>query len=345
MPEGIRKILLIRLDHMGDAILATPMLEALAQKYPEAEITCIVSSRSYPVFEHDSRIARKVIFDLPQASRPQKREMASWVRQERFDLVISLTEKFWAAMWSLYSGSQIRIGFDAGLYMPLHMLWRRPSFTHHIRTENNPFVLSPFHEVERYMQLIHPLGITDPAGPLTVRTDPSAPSWAAERWAALNLPTDAIPIGFHFSAVWGGEGWSQGVQSQIIRELLARDERVVVIGTAGPGEAELLAQLADELPGDRFHLFQAMTFSQWVELARRLRVYLSVDTGAVHIAAAAGVPTLAVFPDKCFAHKSTRWHPWGVPYRVLQRPLPQQPEAQEFPRKIIETAWELLERF
>lgn len=343
MPEPIfRKILLTRLDHMGDAILMTPMLDALVRRHPEAEITCLVSSRTFPVFQHDPRITHLVTFDLHGASRAEKRQMASWVRQQGFDLVISLTEKFWAAMWSLYSGAPVRIGFDAGIYQPLQMLWRLPAFNHRIRTENDPSVASPFHEVQRYMRLLEPLGISEEAGPLVVHTDPASAAWAGAQWAALNLPAEAIPVGFHFMEQWISDGWSEALQGDIIRSLLALDPRMVVIGTAGPGEVGLMKKMAGTLPLERFHLFQGMTFSQWVELVRHLRAYISYETGSAHIGAAAGIPTLMVFPDRWFAHRSTRWHPWGVPYRVIQRPLPETAAAARFPQALVDTLRELI---
>ena len=331
------KILLIRLDHMGDAILATPMLDSLVAAFPQANITCIASSRSAPVFEHDPRVKQVVQFDLQGTTRQQKWKMAQWVREQKFDLVISLTEKFWAAMWSLASGSPLRIGFDVGIRQPLHFLWRWPSYTHRIAMKNDPFAASSLHETERYIQLLNPLEIRQQAGPLQLHAEPSASAWAAEYLAGLALPPDAIPVGFHFSTLWGGEGWPQDVQSQVVRELLDRDTRIVVIGTAGPGEQGLLDQLVETLPGERFYLCQGMNFSQWVELVRRLRGYVSFETGSAHISAAAGIPTVMVFPHEGFLHRSTRWHPWGVPYRVLQRPLPDSTSGKEFAKGIVES--------
>ena len=338
----VKKILLIRLDHMGDAILASPMLDSLVAAFPDAIISCIVSSRSAPVFEHDPRVKQLMKIDLQGTTRQEKWKMAQWVRAQKFDLVISLTEKFWAAMWSLASGSPVRIGFDVGICQPLHFLWRWPSYTHRIAMKNDPFAASHLHEVERYMELLIPLEIRQKAGPLQVHTNPDASSWAKQYLSALDLPPDAILIGFHFSTLWGGEGWAQAVQSQIIRDLLTKDDRIVVIGTAGPGETGLLAQLAETLPCDRFHLCQGMNFSQWVELVRRLQVYLSFETGSAHISAAAAVPTVMVFPDQGYLHRSSRWHPWGVPFRILQRPLPTAQEAKQFPREVAEKARELI---
>lgn len=327
---------------MGDAILMTPMLEALSRHDSAAEITCLVSSRTFPVFEHDSRIKHLEIFDLQGASRSEKRRMAGWVRAQGFDLVIALTEKFWAAMWSLCSGAPVRIGFDAGIYQPLQLLWRFPSFTDRIRTQNNPSVVSPFHEVNRYMRLLEPLGVNEDAGPLSVRTDPAAADWATARWAELNLAADAIPIGLHFCEMWGTEGWSPTLQLDIVNELLHQDERVVVIGTAGPGEAALLERLGGKTPVRRFHLIQNMTFSEWVELVRHFRVYVSYETGSAHIGAVAGTPTLMAFPQQWFLHRSSRWRPWGVPYRCLQRPLPNDPMAVGFAGQVANTVWELI---
>lgn len=341
--KQISKILLIRLDHMGDAILATPLLETLASVFPAAEISCVASSRSAMVFENDARVAHLKVFDLSSTTRREKWWMAQWVRNRRYDLIISLTEKFWAAMWSLASGSPVRIGFDAGICQPLHFLWRWPSYTHRIEMNNDPFAASPMHETERYMQLLLPLGISQTAGALEVHTDPAAGSWAEHFLARLELAEDTIPVGFHFSALWGGEGWPQAVQSRIIHALLAKDRRIVVVGTAGPGEAGLLGQLADTLPHRRFHLSQDMSFSQWVELVRRFRAYVSFETGSAHISAAAGVPTVMVFPQEGFLHRSTRWHPWKVPYRVIQRPLPAGAAAEkQYLNSVAEKTWELI---
>mgnify|MGYP003589165315 CR=1 FL=1 len=340
--NAISNILLIRLDHMGDAILAAPMLDSLVAAFPQAHITCMASSRSAPVFEHDPRVKRVMQFDLQGTTRQEKWKMAQWVRTQKFDLVISLTEKFWAAMWSLASGSPLRIGFDAGIRQPLHFLWRWPSYTHRIEMKNDPFVASPLHEVERYMQLLEPVGIRQQAGPLKVHTEPAASIWAKEYLAGLKLLPDAIPVGFHFSALWGGEGWPQAVQSQIVQALLAMDERIVVIGTAGPGEAGMMAQLTESLPRNRFHLCQGMSFSQWVELVRQLQVYVSFETGSAHISAAACVPTVMVFPYEGFIHRSTRWRPWGVPYRMLQRPPIDSANARDFITGIVANLEELI---
>lgn len=342
MTEPIRKILLIRLDHMGDAILMAPMLDALRRRCPDAAITCLVSSRTYPVFEHDRRIDQLATFDLHGASGAEKRRLAGWVRRQGFDLVIALTEKFWAAMWSLYSGAPLRIGFDAGLYQPLQLLWRLPAFNHRIRTQNDPHVVSPFHEVQRYLRLLEPLGVSVEAGPITVGLDPAAAAWAHEQWERLELSPAAIPVGVHFCEMWGTEGWQPSLALDIIDELLRQDERIVVIGTAGPGEAALLEHLQGRLPTRRFRLVSGMTFSQWVELVKRFRAYLSYETGSAHIGAAAGVPTAMVFPWQWYLHRSSRWHPWGVPYRTLRRPLPSDPAAHGFAALAANTVRELI---
>ena len=74
-----------------------------------------------------------------QASKVDTKQQAlEAVHKAKFDLVISLTEKFWAAMWSLASGSALRIGFDVGIRQPLHFLWRWPSYTHRIAMKNDP---------------------------------------------------------------------------------------------------------------------------------------------------------------------------------------------------------------
>ena len=335
------RILLIRIDHLGDAILSTPMLEALCKHYPNAEITCIVSERTLPLFENDPRIAALVSFELRSASKSEKRSLANWVRAQRFDIAISLSEKFWPAVWAGYSGAALRIGFDAGWYLPLHALWRRAAYNRRVFTQSNPTVPSPKHEVERYMDLLRPLGIDDRPGKLTLPLKSEDAVWAQELVNTWGIRPDQKPVGFHFSALWGNEGWPETIQVEIIRAILRQLPNLVVVGTAGPGERDLLLRLQDDLPKERFHLAQDMTLSQWGHLAGRFHAYVSFETGSAHVGAAAGTPVLMVFHHKEFSHRSTRWTPWGVPNRVMQRPTYSDATGREFVEKLAENALEL----
>jgi heptosyltransferase III len=78
------------------------------------------------------------------------------------------------------------------------------------------------------------------------------------------------------------------------------------------------------LPSNRFHLFTDLSLMHWAALLSQSRGLVSMDTGAVHLAAAVNVPVVAVFPETNFIHASSRWSPWRVPHQIVRRPGPTQ---------------------
>ena len=91
------KILFITLSNIGDCILTLPVLDLLRGKYPQAKITCLVSSRPKEIFVNNPAIERVVIFDK-QASLPEKIKLFCSLSKENFDLVVDLRNSFLGAI-------------------------------------------------------------------------------------------------------------------------------------------------------------------------------------------------------------------------------------------------------
>lgn len=88
-----RRILLISLSNIGDAILTTPVLEALARHWPSAAITVLVGPRAVPLFERDPRVAQVWPYDK-MASLAEKARLVWRIRRARFDRVVNLRHGF-----------------------------------------------------------------------------------------------------------------------------------------------------------------------------------------------------------------------------------------------------------
>lgn len=317
----MKKILILRLDGLGDTLLTLPLIDGLKSCWPDCEITYLASPRGAAVFAADPRISRLWVQELSALSRTEKIALGRQIRTAAFDQVFCLNEKFWPAVWAYMSNATARVGFDPGWSQPPKTLLRRLTLTRRLPSANDPSQASA-HEVERYAALAALTGCPGAAGPMRLTLPPAAQEWAKAVLAELAPGPADVPFGLHLSAKWGSEGWGDGACLAVARTLLDRFPQARLAVTAGPGEEKFFETAAAVLPLERFHLFNRLELMQWAALISRCRVLVSMDTGAVHLAAAVDTPAAVVFPEKNFVHASSRWSPWQVPHRILRRPAP-----------------------
>ncbi|NMC31881.1 MAG: glycosyltransferase family 9 protein [Veillonellaceae bacterium] len=317
----MNRILIIRLDGLGDTLLSLPLLDGLKHRWPDCEITYLASPRGASVFDADPRVSHLWVHELANMSRTQKCDLGKRIRAAGFDLVFCLNEKFWPAVWTYMSNATIRVGFDPGWSQLPKTLLRHLTLTHRLPAPNDPAQAS-IHEVERYAALAGLAGCPDAAGPMRLMLPPATRAWAGTALAGLTPDPAAPLIGLHLSAKWTSEGWGDGACLTAARSLLDRFPQARLAVTAGPGEEKFFETAAAVLPAERYRLFCRLELMQWAALIARCRSLVSMDTGAVHLAAAVGTPAAVVFPEKNFVHASSRWSPWQVPHRILRRPAP-----------------------
>ena len=107
---------------------------------------------------------------------------------------------------------------------------------------------------------------------------------------------------------------SRSDSAQVARSLAARGFTIVV--TSGPGEESFASQVAREVESATVILL-GLTIPELAELIRGARLYIGNDSGPMHLAAAVGTPTVAVWGSS----DSRRWRPWSVRHRVVQNPF------------------------
>ena len=153
----MKRILIIRLDRLGDSLLSLPLIHGLKTCWPDCEITVLVSPRGKTVFEADPSISRLWEYDLPAMSLGDRVQLGLRIRREHFDIVFSLKENSWPTRWALMSGAPIRAGFDPGWLQFTHSAWCKISFTHSYYSPDRRDAPSA-HEVERYAALARMAG-------------------------------------------------------------------------------------------------------------------------------------------------------------------------------------------
>ncbi|HYA17471.1 MAG TPA: lipopolysaccharide heptosyltransferase II [Bryobacteraceae bacterium] len=267
------KILVRATNWIGDAVMSLPALRALRARYPEAEI---------------SILAKPWVADLYQGWRiiPFERFRWSLIRQlraERFDLAVLFPNSFSSALVAWLAGAKRIVGYDRdarGLLIPF------------------PIELPPpAHERYYYLELLKRARIIEAVPEVTeIRFDgveeARARGEALFRAAGIALPVTGVSPGAAFGSA---KRWLPERFAEVARRL---GGSVAVFGSAAEkGLCEEVARLAG---GKSFA--GATSLRQFIDMVAACRVFLCNDSGAMHIAYAAGVPSVTVFgPTNEFA--------------------------------------------
>ncbi|MBN2097713.1 MAG: hypothetical protein JW714_04455, partial [Candidatus Omnitrophica bacterium] len=85
----VKKILVIGLSNIGDAVLTTPVIEELRRHFPQSQLAVLAGPRAFSVFRNDQRIDKKIIYDKA-ISWNNKLALVNRLKAERYDLVVDL---------------------------------------------------------------------------------------------------------------------------------------------------------------------------------------------------------------------------------------------------------------
>lgn len=306
LPEFI-KILVIRRDNIGDLLCTTPLLSALRRRYPAAHIAILANNYNAPVLDRNPDI--DMVYAYTKAKHADSpRWISLWrewrlyraLRRERFDLVIHANPVPHPRTARLvrYLNIPYQIGVDDG--------------TRSYNLALMPEAIPPAHHVRQVYALLAPLGIKGEPGSLTLI--PPAP-------AHRRAPDHAAPIvGIHLSTRKPCNRWPLDYYRRLIEELLGLGLEVALFWSPGsqrnrhhPGDDEMAQTLIGSFHR-RIHAEPTTTLPSLIEGIAGVNLMICPDGGALHIAAALKIPTVALYG----CTDSATWAPWGVDHETLR---------------------------
>ena len=309
------KILVIRRDNIGDLVCTTPLISALRLRYPRAHIAALVNTYNRQVLEgHPDLDAvyayAKAKHRLPGQSRVSiywdKLALMLKLRAQRFD---------YAVLASPHPGaSALRL---ARWIAPAHIAgYAEPSGLVDLALPR--VAAAGLHEVEDVFRLARLFGIEAAPGKASMAVDTDAIERAR---AALGVrePKRKL-IALHISARKPSQRWPVERYAELMHAL-KEEANFLLLWSPGaadhpqhPGDdakAQAVMDAAGKLPLTAYPTQDLKDLAAALSLADCV---ICSDGGAMHIAAALDKPILCFFGDS----DAARWHPWGVPYRLLQ---------------------------
>ena len=309
------RILLIRPDHIGDLLFATPAIGALREALPEAHLVCLAGPWGQAVLQGNPHLDEIVVCEFPGFARQPKTSWLApyhtlwhWARQlqpARFDLALVLRfDHWWGALLAYLAGIPLRVGYDTAEC--------RPFLTEALTYSN------PRHEVLQNLTLVqHTLSRFRPGARTAAAVGPRSaplefPVQEKERqWIDRYLAEHGVSPGQDLIAIHPGSGaavklWRSEAWSQVADGLSERWPVHVVI-TGSRGELDLAWSVYAHLNAEATVAAGATTLGQLAALFQRCRLVMGTDCGPLHLAVAVGTPTVHLY-GPVDAHK---FGPWG----------------------------------
>jgi heptosyltransferase-3 len=321
---ALRRLLVIRPDHLGDVLWLTPALHGLRANYPEAAITVAIGPWSEPILAGNRDFDELLTLDFPGFTRRPKgdalapyralRDAARDLREHQFDAALVLRDDhWWGALLAVTAGIPRRFGFGHPDVAPfLTDALPFPDGEHAglgnirlvdavLRTAARPTLL----EAEA-APASAPL-----AYPLVFEPGREAHDRATALLAPLRRAADpALVVAIHPSAGAPVKLWDEG-RLATVADCLAREFGARIVLTGLKGDEPLTRSVAEQMTTAPLDLTGQTSVAELVALYARCALVLGPDSGALHLAVAAGAPTIHLFGPA----DPVRFGPWGDPSR------------------------------
>ncbi len=309
------KILIIRRDNIGDLVCTTPLISALRRRYPRAHIAALVNSYNRPVLEgHPDLDALYAYAKAKHRAPGQSRAAVYWdklrlmlkLRAQRFD---------YALLASPYPGaSALRL---ARWIAPAHIAgYAEPTGLVDLALQQDEAKVA--HEVEKVFRLAQLFGVEGAPGKLSLAVDADA---RARALAALGARAPGRKlIALHISARKPSQRWPLERFAELVQALSAEADFLLLWSPGAadhpqhPGDDAKAQAIMAAAGGARLVAYPTQELKDLTAALSLADYAICSDGGAMHLAAATGKPILCFFGDS----DAARWHPWGVPYRLLQ---------------------------
>jgi heptosyltransferase-3 len=314
----VQRVLVVKLRHHGDVLLASPVFQVLKNRAPHLEIDALVYRETREMLEGHPAIAQIHGIDRAWKRRGlvlqarREGELFATLRQRRYQLLVHLTDH-WRGAWL---SQALRPRWSVAP-MRESRLWKW-SFSHRYPLPR----FTPRHTVEANLDALRRVGIYPEENEKSLVMVPGPEAEA--RVDSLLAAAGIAPRGFiqvHPTSRWLFKAWTEGKYAELLRGLARDGHRVVLTGAPDPRERAIIARILAAAEAPIHDLSGQLTLREMGALSARARLFFGVDSAPMHIAAAMGTPVVALFGPS----SDKVWGPWRVAHRIVVSDHPCRP--------------------
>ena len=297
----MRSILLIEEYGLGDAVMSTPALEALAARFPTAAITTI-GPPSVAELRQPCPLLSEVV---DSRLFPIGLGKTEFLRRRTFDAVADLSGKFRTGLLAWRTRAGRRVGTP----------WWRPSWL--ASTFYTEVVPCPprLHAVQHKADIARALGADQAPDRLRVWLTGEDEAEAERLLEAHQVGPAERLIALNPGRASHGRQWTAAGFAEVCRQLAARGQRCAITG--GPQDRRLAERIAAASGAAPLIAAGETSVRGAAALLSRCEAIITGDTGPIHLAAAVGTPVVALF-----GRSDPSWtRPWNVAHVIVSKEL------------------------
>lgn len=308
MKQFPKRILVIRIDGIGDLLCVTPMLHSLRQTFPEAHIDVLANLGPHIVLNGNTDIDSLLIDYRTKAAGSRWKglrylpiRLFRWIKWKTFGYDMVLVAHYGIHQRAIQIARSIR---SKSIVVNVE-----PEYQHNQRDPRIEF--APYkarqHETEGVQAILSPW-----------RSGPPGRMWLNSKASTSDQADSGFYVGINLSASGPDRVWPQSLFLKLMRLLSAEFSEIIfnVMGQKADVEGfEILMADADEPLNNRIQCFRTPTLESFIDAIASCSILVSGEGGATHIASALQIPQVALFVNR--PEKLLRWQPWHSPHITL----------------------------
>lgn len=300
MPQKISRLLVIRVDHIGDIIMSTAVLKPLRESFPKAKIDFIAPSWGIDLVKGNSNVDQAIEFDPSWFNRKTSSNifkqlksiiaLAKIIRQGKYDAAIDLRGDLRHIISMSLAGVKYRVsyGITGGAFLLSHEV---------------PYT-EGVHEIEHSMDLLRAIGVQADKVNVDIKLKQEELKDAsfllkeykiAEPYAVMHVAPG------HKTKTWESENFSK-----VIDHITGRDIQCVMVGTEN--DRKTVRDILSITEGPAYDLSGKTDLKTLVGIIKGSVFFVGVDSAPAHVAAALGIPTVILFSG---INDPVQWAPKG----------------------------------
>lgn len=272
-----KRILIFNVNWLGDVLFSTAAIRNIRYNFPESYIACVVPSRCYPILNGNPHLNEVLVFDEKDRHKGilAKLSFVKLLKEKNFDTVFLLHRSFSRTLICRLAGISERIGYytkKRGFLLAKKIM---PPNSHTL------------HRIDYYLNLIEKAGFKVEDRFTEFVVSPEDEESTKDFLAKNSISKDDFLVGINPGGNWLPKRWPKDYWSVLADNLIRQFQAKIVI-TGGPSDKPLAEGIQDSMQEKPLIACGVFTIKQLGALCKRLDLFVTGDTGPLHIANSVG---------------------------------------------------------